>query len=228
MKVLIFLYFFGVHGFDRVSSRNVTSFFLFCCLLSFWTSNPARLQLSMSSSPKMIHDSKCQITSQCEIKLSAQENENVLRGCNIALKDCRLLLSYSYFEDNSICGLSSPWVLFLMLQKRCTFQQTLHFLIAAAVLISARKKNTWDEQRKNALMQFMRGYSALRFSIQFPSLIALLLIRSLPYARCGPDTTDLRVWELSVKVIQESFLKLVRGKRIASHFPQTRRATEWA
>lgn len=76
-------------------------------------------------------------------------------------------------------------------------------------------------------MQFMRGYSALRFGIQFPSLIALLLIRSLPYARSGPDTTDLRVWELSVKVIQESFLKLVREKRIASHFPQTRRTIEW-
>lgn len=60
------------------------------------------------------------------------------------------------------------------------------------------------------------------FSIQFPSLIALLLIQSVPCARCGPDTTYLRVWELSVNVIQESLLKPVRVKCTASHFPSNK------
>lgn len=47
------------------------------------------------------------------------------------------------------------------------FQQTLHFLLAA----SGRERNTLDELQKNALMPFTRGYSAFRFSIQFPSRI---------------------------------------------------------
>lgn len=106
-----------------------------------------------------------------------------------------------------------------MLQKGAR-PDKLYTLFTVTVLISGSEKNTWDEQRKNALMQFMRGYSVFRFSIQFPSLIALLLIQSLPYAQWGPDTTDLRVWELSVKVIQESFSKAVRVT--ASHFLQTR------
>lgn len=109
-----------------------------------------------------------------------------------------------------------------MLQKRCTSQQTLHFLCAAAVLVSAREKNILDEQRKNALMQFMRGYSAFRFSIQFPSLIALVLIQSLPCAWCGPDTTDLRVCELPVKVIQESFSKGCQGEVYSFTFPSNK------
>lgn len=87
----------------------------------------------------MIHGSKLQITSHCQIKLSAQENENALPQCYITLKKKEPTLC---FEDNSICGLSSPRVLFLMFQKRCTCQQTLHFLLATAILISAREKNT--------------------------------------------------------------------------------------
>lgn len=59
------------------------------------------------------------------------------------------------------------------------------------------------------------------FSFQLPSVIALILIQSLPCAQKGPDTTDFRVWELSVKVIQESFSKPVRVKEAASHFAQT-------
>lgn len=87
------------------------------------------------------------------------------------------------------------------------------------------RKNLWDDHWQNALMQFMRGYSSFRFRIQFPSLIVLLLIQSLPCAQCRPDITDFMVWDLSLSVIQGSFSKPVRAKRTDSHFPQTRRMT---
>lgn len=175
----------------------------------------------------MIHGSKCQITSQCQIKPSAQANGTVLRERNITLKDCRLCTL------KTIPSVAShlPAFYFWCSKKRCTSQQTLHFLSAVRLYsyLPGRERNTWDEQwkkKKNALMQFMSWYSAFTFSIQFPSLIALLLIQSLPYARCGPDTTDPEVWELSVKVIQESSSEPVRVKSTASHFPQTSRTTE--
>ena len=171
----------------------------------------------------MIHGSKCQITSQCHIKLSAQENENVLRECNITSKDCRLCTL------KTIPSVASHLAVFYFWScKKVHVPTNFTLSLSCAHVCQGGEKNTWDEQRKNALMPFMRGYSAFRFSIQFPSLIALLLIQSLPYARCGPDTTDLRVWELSVKVIQESFSKPVRVKCTASHFPQTSRTTQWA
>lgn len=84
------------------------------------------------------------------------------------------------------------------------------------------------KQQKNFMVQFMRGYSVFRLSIQFPSLMALESLLSLPYTQCGPDTTDLRVWELSVMVIQDSLLNPVRVKCTASHFTQRRKMTEWA
>lgn len=71
-------------------------------------------------------------------------------------------------------------------------------------------------------MQFMRGYSSFRFRIQFPSLIVLLLIKSLPCAQCGPDITDFMVWDLSLNVIQGSFSKPVQGEVHRLTFPSNK------
>lgn len=86
-------------------------------------------------------------------------------------------------------------------------------------MIAAGKK------RKNALMQFMRGYSVFRFSIQFPSLIALLLIQSLPCAQCRPDTTDLMVLGAVSQGNPGVFLEACQGDGLT--FPLSNREEDW-
>ena len=178
-----------------VSSSNFTPFDL------FWTRAVFLKSLSRvdEHSSKMIHGSKRPITSRCK------DQADLAGNCSYR---CRL----SVLETFPSVASHLPDFYFWSSKKKKVHVPTTPYTLSAAVC-----STTWDEPWKKCSYVVHKGVLMFRCCVQFPSVIALILIGSLPTALRGPDTTDLRVWELSVMVIRESFSQAVRST--ASHFP---------
>jgi len=148
-----------------------------------------------------------------------RQNGNVLRECNITLKDCRI---WTLKRIPSVASHLPKFYLWCSRRRRKkkvhvpTKRYTFSWLWLRSYLSGREKipEPSSGEKKGGGLGVRMQRSISITDSVAIDSEWAC--------ARRGADTTDPVVWELSIKGIQESPSEPVRVKRTASHSSHTR------